>query len=43
MLATELEPVWLPSILHVVLVGAGSLCPYHEPKMLWFVIKYYSK
>jgi hypothetical protein len=41
MLAREFEPVWLPSILHVVLVGAGSLWPYHEPKKLWFVIKYF--
>jgi hypothetical protein len=47
MLARELEPnaqvfpVWLPSVLQVVLVGAGSLWPYHEPQKLWFVIKYF--
>jgi hypothetical protein len=41
MLASELERVWLPSILHLVLVGGGSLWPYHEPKKLLFVIKYF--
>jgi hypothetical protein len=38
---TQVIPVWLPCILHVVLVSAGSLWPYQEPKQLWFVIKYF--